>query len=114
MRRSSVVFLGAVVVVVCLGIDGGVNAVRLDDLALAQVRSGQPQAHWNVTHKWFVAWSSDIETGTMRFTGGSGPAWVVELSAPADRKWRHYTAVVVIDPFFGHVSAASVAASNGP
>ena len=45
-------------------------------------------------------------------TGGSGPAWVLELSAPGDSKFSNYSAVVVVSVLSGSMSAASVLATS--
>ena len=93
-------------------VDAVVSDQRANDIALAQARSAQPQALWQVTRKSFVPWASDIQSGAVRVTGGSGPAWVVELSAPGDSAWKHYTALVVVSAVDARVSAAQAAGSN--
>lgn len=48
----------------------------------------------------------------MQTTGGAGPAWVIELSAPPDSKWKSYTGMVVINAVTGKMWSGDVLASN--
>ena len=82
--------------------------------ALTEARSFQPQGHWSVVRQSFEPWANDVRRGPYRYTGGGGPAWVIELTAPSDATWRNYTAVVVVSAVDGGVSGASVLASNTP
>jgi hypothetical protein len=98
---SALVALGLYVV------DNGASAV-----AIHYAASTQPSAGSTVTRQTFEPWSNDVSRGTFRVTGGSGPAWVVELTAPGDESWHHYSAVVVISAVTGEQEAGSVVASN--
>jgi len=71
-----------------------------------------PNAHWTVVRQTFEPWSSDVRRGSYRVTGGIGPAWVVELSAPADSSWRSYASVVVINALTGVTQSADALGSN--
>ena len=95
-----------------LGIDFIYQEQRADAVALHEANSAQPQVHWSVTQRSFEPWASLVSRGTVRFTGGSGPAWVVELSAPGDSKFDGYRSVVVVNALTGGMSAASVLAGS--
>jgi hypothetical protein len=83
-----------------------------DGVALHEVNSVQPQAHWSIIRRSFEPWASDVSRGSFRTTGGAGPGWVLELSAPGDSEYANYSAVVVVSAVNGRMSAAGVGASN--
>jgi hypothetical protein len=83
-----------------------------DAVALHKVNLVQPQAHWSIIRRSFEPWASVVSRGSYRLTGGSGPAWVLELSAPGDSKFNNYGALVVVSAVNGSVSAASVLATS--
>ena len=83
-----------------------------DATALHAAQAVQPQAHWTVLRESLQPWANDVSRRDVRFTGGAGPAWVVELVAPGDSTWANYSAVVVINAFTGKISGASVLATN--
>ena len=112
MHRGLIVGALVIALLAVASVDAVVSDQRANDIALAQARSAQPQARWQVTRKSFVPWASDIQSGAMRVTGGSGPAWVVELSAPGDSTWKHYTALVVVSAVGASVSAGQASSSN--
>jgi hypothetical protein len=108
-------FLGGIVALVLmagLGLDLANNDRGADAVALHETSSAQPGAHWSITRRTFEPWASAVSRGSVRMTGGSGPAWVLELSAPGDSKFQNYNAVVVVSAITGSMSAASVLASN--
>lgn len=80
--------------------------------ALHEAQSVQPRAHWSVMRESLEPWANDVDRGGVRLSDGTGPAWVVELSAPGDSTWTHYSAVVVINAVTGRISGASVLGSN--
>jgi hypothetical protein len=108
--RVARLFAGIVVLalVACLGIDFIYQAQRADAVALHEANSVQPQVHWSVTQRSFEPWASVVSRGNVRLTGGSGPAWVVELSAPGDSRFDGYRSVVVVSAVTGGMSSASV------
>lgn len=71
-----------------------------------------PNAHWTVVSQTFEPWSNDVRRGSFRATGGMGPAWVVELSAPADATWKGYDSVVVINALTGFMQSAGAGGGN--
>jgi len=92
---------------------GPVNADdTADATALSFAISHQPQAHWHVAQRTFEPWASNVVRGSYRVTGFSGPAWVVELNAPADAIWKRYTSVVVISAATGTIMAGDVLETN--
>jgi hypothetical protein len=93
-----------------LGLVGTGN--RADDVALSAARADFPAPKWSVAKRVFVPWASDIRARSLRFTGGSGPAWAIEVTAPPDSRWRRYSGLIVIDAWSGRVVGASVAGSN--
>jgi hypothetical protein len=95
-----------------LGLELVNNDRGADAVALHETSSVQPRAHWSITRRTFEPWASVISRGSVRMTSGSGPAWVLELSAPGDSKYQSYNAVVVVSAITGGMSAASVLASN--
>ena len=106
------VLAGIIALVLVAGVEFINNDRGADAVALHEVNSVQPQAHWSIIRRTFEPWASDVSRGSFRTTGGAGPAWVLELSAPSDSKWMNYSAVVVVSAVSGRVSAASVGASN--
>lgn len=110
MRRFGpvlVVVFSALVALRFLVVDEGASAA-----AVHYATSAQPSARWVVTRQTLEPWASDVSRGTFRVTGGGGPAWVVELTAPGDESWHHFSAVVVISAVTGEQQAGSVVASN--
>jgi hypothetical protein len=98
-RLVAGIMASAVVVGVAVGFinnDRGADAV-----ALHEVNSVRPQAHWSIIRRSFEPWASVVSRGSYRMTGGSGPAWVLELSAPGDSKFNNYSAVVVVSAISG-------------
>jgi hypothetical protein len=92
---------------------GPVNADNTADAtALSFAISHQPQAHWHVAQRTFEPWASNVVRGSYRVNGLSGPAWVVELNAPADAGWKSYTSVVVINAATGAIMAGDVLTTN--
>jgi hypothetical protein len=83
-----------------------------DATALQYAASVQPQAHWTVVRHTFEPWANRVTRGEMQTTGGAGPAWVVELSAPPDSRWKSYSGMVVINAVIGMMWSGSVLASN--
>ena len=83
-----------------------------DAVALHEANSVQPQANWSIIRRSFEPWASVVSRGSFRTTGGSGPAWVLELSAPGDSRFNSYSAVVVVSAVSGRMSAAGVGAST--
>lgn len=109
-RFLASIMASALVVGVAVGFmnsDRGADAV-----ALHEVNSVQPQAHWSIVRRSFELWASVVSRGSYRMTGGSGPAWVLELSAPGDSKFNNYSAVVVVSAVSGSMSATSVLATS--
>jgi hypothetical protein len=98
--------------VIGLGIDLVATDLGADGTALRAARSAQPQAGWSITKRTFEPWADVVSRGTVRFTGGSGPAWVLQLSAPSDSQWANYSAVVVVNAVTGSVAGASVLATK--
>ncbi len=70
--------------------------------------------HWRVVSAQYRAGSLAIRdtNGNVRFTGPSGPSWVVELSAPVHGEWGRFDAIVVVNAFTGSVDEAQAEASN--
>ncbi len=99
-------------IVVVLALEVGMVASGVDHQALSQAAVYQPQAHWKVTDTSLEPWANDIVRGPARYSGGSGPAWVVELAAPGDDRYLHYTGLVVISAITGRVVNVNVLASN--
>jgi hypothetical protein len=109
-RLLAGIMASAVVVGVAVGFIN--NDRGADTVALHEVNSVRPQAHWSIIRRSFEPWASVVSRGSYRMTGGSGPAWVLELSAPGDSKFNNYSAVVVVSAISGSMSAASVLASS--
>ena len=112
MRRPVIVALVALAVAIGLSLDFVASNRSADGSAMSEAAAHQPQAHWSVVRRTFDPWANDVTSGQMRFTGGAWPAWVIELTAPGDVKWKSYSAVVVVNAFSGAVSGASVSATN--
>jgi len=92
---------------------GTVNADKTADAtALGFAISRQPEVHWHVAQRTFEPWASNVVRGSYRVNGLSGPAWVVELNAPADASWKSYTSVVVINATTGAIMAGDVLETN--
>lgn len=92
---------------------GPVNADRTADVtALNFATSHQPQVRWHVAQRTFEPWASNVVRGSYRLSGFSGPAWVVELNAPADASWKSYTSVVIINAATGAIMAGDVLETN--
>lgn len=113
MRRTAQA--GALVIVALL-VAQAIMSINIDRTAGATAihygASVLPNAHWKVVRQTFEPWASDVQRGGFRSTGGMGPAWVVELSAPADSTWKGYSSVVVINALTGATQSASAGASN--
>ena len=113
MRRLAA---GLVVVALALALAVTFETSRTEstaaNTAVAQAMSAQPQARWFVDHQTFELWANDVARGSMRLSGGSGPAWIVELAAPADSTWSTYRAVVIVNALTGAVSGSEVVAAN--
>jgi hypothetical protein len=92
--------------------DAGVVGSGADQKALSQAAMYQPQAHWSVARTSLEPWASNVVRGQARCSGGFGPAWVVELTAPGDSRWKNYEAMVVINALTGSVVNVDVLASN--
>lgn len=71
-----------------------------------------PNAHWTVVRQTFEPWSGDVRRANFRATGGIGPAWVVELSAPADQTWQRYQSVVVVSALTGMTESGAASGSS--
>lgn len=106
----------AAVLVVVLFAALAVNSINIDRTAdataLRYAASVQPQAHWTVVRHTFEPWTNRVTKGNLQTTGGVGPAWVIELSAPPDSRWKSYTGVVVINAVIGDMWSGSLSASN--
>ncbi len=104
------------IVVLALLVAQAIGSINIDRSAGATAThyasSVFPNAHWTVVRQTFEPWSSDVQRGSFRATGGMGPAWVVELSAPADSTWKGYNSVVVINALTGVTQSASAGGSN--
>ena len=86
----------------------------VDSVALNWARSAQPQAHWQVTRRSLEPWAKNVQRGAVRFTVRAGPAWIIELSAPAGSARKTYRAVIVVSAISGSVSGASILATDEP
>jgi hypothetical protein len=105
--------LGAVAaLIVGAGLIGATIERNADATAIHFAASYQPQAHWRVVGHTFEPWANSVARGNYRFSGGKGPAWVIELTAPSDSKWNTYNAVVVINAATGAIDAGDALASN--
>jgi len=112
MHRSYFGGLVALAFIAGLGIEFVNNDRGADAVALREASSAQPQAHWSIVRRTFELWASDVSRGNFRTTGGSGPAWVLELTAPGDSRGSSYRAVVVVSAISGKMSAAGVGGNN--
>jgi hypothetical protein len=112
VRRRFLAGIMASALVVGVAVEFMNNDRGADAVALHEVNSVQPHAHWSIVRRSFEPWASVVSRGTYRMTGGSGPAWVLELSAPGDSKFSNYSAVVVVSVLSGSMSAASVLATS--
>jgi len=104
------------IVIVALLVAQAIGSINVEQTAgstaVRYASSVFPEAHWTVVRQTFEPWASDVQRGTYRATGGVGPAWVVELSAPADSTWRSYSSVVVINALTGVTQSADALGSN--
>lgn len=107
-RGPAVPALVGLAVIGAAGADALATAVGRDAVAVAAATRQVP-ARWVVRSATFSPWASDVRSGGYRFRGGAGPAWVIELAAPGDRRWHRYTALVVVDAITGEVQTASAA-----
>lgn len=110
MARAAVIVIAALLVgqtavSIYVGRTAGATALQYSSSVF-------PNAQWTVVRQTLEPWSSDIQRGNLRATGGIGPAWVVELSAPADSTWKGYDSVVVINALTGTMRAGGVGGSN--
>lgn len=105
-----------VLVILALVVTQAIMSINIDRTASATAihyaSSVLPNAHWKVVRQTFEPWASNVQRGSFRSTGGTGPAWVVELSAPADSAWRGYSSVVVINALTGSTQSADALAGN--
>jgi hypothetical protein len=99
-------------IVVVLALEVGMVASGVDHNAVSQAAVYQPQAHWRVIDRSLEPWANDIVRGQARYSGGSGPAWVVELAAPGDSRYLRYSGMVVINAITGKVENINVLASS--
>jgi hypothetical protein len=98
-------FLGLVV--------DAINVDRTADAtALQYAASVEPQAHWTVVRHTFEPWANRVTRGNLQTTGGFGPTWVIELSAPPDSRWKSYSGMVMINAIVGNMWSGNVLASN--
>ncbi len=106
--------LGVLIVALFLALAvDSINVNRTADAtALQYAHSVQPQAHWTVVRHTFEPWANRVTRGNLQTTGGAGPAWVIELSAPPDSKGKSYTGMVVINAVIGDMWSGSVLVSN--
>lgn len=100
------------VLFLALAVDS-INVDRTADAtALHYAASVQPQAHWTVVRHTFEPWTNRVTRGNLQTAGGVGPAWVIELSAPPDSKWKSYIGLVVINAVIGNMWSGSLSVSN--
>ncbi len=107
------VILGAVAALIIGALLNSAYVERhVDSTALSFAASHQPQAKWTVVGHTFDPWANSVIRGNHRFSGGIGPAWVIELTAPWDSKWTNYSSVVVVNAATGGIDAGDVLATK--